>query len=1338
MTQTVRGQCPYCGVGCGILMQVDNGRVTKVSGDKGHPSNAGRLCTKGLTCHQALTAPGRLQHAYLRQARGQEPTQTKTDEAIRFTAMRLRQLIDRHGPNALCFYVSGQMSLEAQYLANKLAKGFVGTNQIESNSRLCMASASTGYKLSLGADSPPGSYDDFEHADLFLVIGANMADCHPILYLRMLDRLRAGAKLIVVDPRRTSTAEKADLHLQIRAGSDLALLNGLLHLLHAGGHCDQAFIQRHCQGWAQTEALLADYPPQRAAHLAGIEEAQLRQAAQMIGQAKEWMSCWTMGINQSSHGTYNVNALCNLHLATGAICRPGSGPFSLTGQPNAMGGREMGYMGPGLPGQRNLAVAEERAFVEQLWGLTHGKLQPSQTDGTLGMFENLRRGRTKACWIICSNPVASVGNRSLVIEALQAAELVITQDAFLDTATNRYADVLLPGALWAEGDGVMVNSERNLTLTPKTVEPPGEALPDWQIIARIACEMGYGESFDYSCASDIFDELKAFYNPETGYDIRGLSHRRLNQGPVQWPCGPQDDENRHPIRYLTDEGPKFPTSDGKARFLARPHQEPWEMPDEEYPFVLNTGRLQHQWHTLTKTGQIAALNRLNPGPFVEINPKDAERLGLQPKDRLEIDSRRGRALLPAVISDRVRPGECFAPFHWNDVQGDLLAINAVTSGAVDPLSQQPELKACAVELTPVHHTADNPQQKDAFQVAEADPGQTATALAALGMPSSARPTLSPTQSTWLAGFIEGAQARRKACPWEPAPGLPAQAPFDRDTRPWVEGLIAGLFSQKSPQSTLDAASAGPPITLLWASQTGNAQALAEDFADRLSNAGLPVQLADMADWTAQGLAEVSRLLIITSTFGDGEAPDNGQSLWNDLQSYTKPLRGLRYAVLALGDSSYPNFCRFGRQLHERLEQLEAKPLRPCTTCDSDFEEPAEDWFKQVLPVLCEQPVAVANAGGPTPAAENASAYHRKHPFASRLLRNLLLNPGSPDKETRNFALYLDSAALAYQAGDALGVWPRNDPALVQEILTLANLQADQPVTLDGVGELPLKEAMERHLEIARPSKELLLLIAQRSADADLARRLQRPKELNHWLWGRQLADVLGEHPMKLSADEFLASLKPLQPRLYSISSSPKLNPQEVQLTVNIVRYGRRQGVASGFLADRAGEVEIPIFVQASRHFHLPDDGDLPVIMIGPGTGVAPFRAFLQERRICGDRGRNWLFFGERHQAHDFYYQDEILGMRDDGLLTRLNLAFSRDQTQKIYVQDRIRERGAELWRWLEEGARIYICGDASRMAKDVEQALLEVIARHGRLDPQAASDYLQRLTKEKRYLRDVY
>ena len=701
--------CGYCGVGCGMDLHVSGGSVTKVTGRADHPANRGRLCTKGNTTADMLRAGGRLDKALVRRQRGVDAEPIAVDVAIAEVAARLSAIRDEHGPDSIALYVSGQMTTEAQYLANKLAKGYLRTQWIESNSRLCMASAGTGYKQSLGADGPPGSYDDLDAADLFLVLGANMADCHPILYLRMMDRVRDGAKLVVVDPRRTATAAKADLHLPIRPGTDLALLNGLLRLVRDAGGVDADFVAAYTEGWESLDALLDEYPADLVADITGLAEADLRTVAELICGTRNWMSLWTMGLNQSTHGTWNTNALCNLHLATGAICRPGAGPFSLTGQPNAMGGREMGYMGPGLPGQRSALDPDDRAFVEARWGLEPGTIRAEGGTGTVDMYRQMADGDIRAAWIICTNPVASVSNRASVIAGLERADFVVVQEAFSGAETSAYADVVLPAALWAESDGVMVNSERTITHCAPAMTPPGEAAPDWQLICRVATAMGY-PGFEFDSAADVFDELTEFHNPRTGWDLRGVDYERLRRGPVQWPAppggdGPQSDplsqRRRQPEfahRPSTAPCPRwpFPTPTRRARFLPRPHLPAAELPDDDFPMVFTTGRLAHQWHTMTKTGRVAKLNKLNPEPFLQLHPEDADRLGVRDGDKVEIRSRRGRAVLPATVDDAVRPGVCFAPMHWADAFAPDVAVNAVTNDAVDPDSLQPEFKVCAV------------------------------------------------------------------------------------------------------------------------------------------------------------------------------------------------------------------------------------------------------------------------------------------------------------------------------------------------------------------------------------------------------------------------------------------------------------------------------------------------------------------------------------------------------------------------------------------------------------------------------------------------------------------
>ena len=1089
--KTVKTTCPYCGVGCGMVLQVEGGKVTKLSGDKTHPTNFGRLCTKGSTAAKIIAGTGRMERASVRADRKADQLPVPIDAAIAQTAARLRTIIDTHGPDAVALYVSGQMAMEAQYLANKLAKGFIGTNNIESNSRYCMASAASGYKLSLGADGPPGSYQDFDHADLFFIAGSNMADCHPILFLRMKDRMKsAGAKLIVVDPRRTATAEAADLFLQIKPGTDIALFNGLLHLLVEADRIERDFIAEFTEGWDAMPAFLADYTPSRVAETTGISEADLRKAATWIGEARDWMSCWTMGLSQSISGTWNTNALCNLHLATGAICRPGSGPFSLTGQPNAMGGREMGYLGYGLPGQRSVAYEDERRFTEEVWGLAPGTIRPEPGTDASAMFKAMQTGDIKAVWVICTNPVATTPNRAHAVAGLKAAELVITQDSYQDNETNIYADILLPGALWAEATGVMVNSERNLTLMEKAVEPPGDAMPDWQIIAKVACALGYEKAFSYQSSAEVFDEIKRFWNPRTGYDLRGASHERLRQTPLQWPCPPETAADRNPIRYINDgisqtqrvgdNGTKpkltFPTPSGRAQFFARPVVAQSEYPDEDFPFVLNTGRLPHQWHTLTKTGKVQTLNKLNPGPFIEIHPDDAKAAGIAEKDEVEVRSRRGKAILPARVSTRVQRGACFVPFHWNDSYGDNLAINAVTTDASDPISKQAAFKYCAVSLERVGPALSS--AKVAVKEGEAPTPRAVVAQTGRGRwCHDGVETEDRNHGEHLRVGDQPAADRaavvhrgrdRLSLRLHVRPGVgrgaglhagPAAERARRAQHPAVARWRAGRHVQphrhRRPRRGRRATGGGrrKGVTVLYASQTGNSEALAETIASSLAGADMQARALPMDEYDTGALATETQLIFVSSTYGDGDPPDNGKAFWDFLRSEAAPrLEHLSYAICALGDPSYDQFCNHGKNLDARLTELGAKRLQDRIDCDPDYESQSVSWVEALPPLFAKSDGGAKANGAAHPAATKGngpngrdggapSGWSKTNPFRAKLVGNVKLNGEGASKDTRYFRFSLEGSGLTYETGDALGVWPSNCDEMVAEIVAATGLDA---------------------------------------------------------------------------------------------------------------------------------------------------------------------------------------------------------------------------------------------------------------------------------------------------------
>jgi ferredoxin-nitrate reductase len=582
-----RTQCPYCGVGCGLLVQIEAGQAVRVKGDPHHPANFGDVCAKAVMLPRALHTPDRLLYPHLRPRRDQTLTRASWPLALKTIAQRFRSILTQDGPDAVAFYGSGQLLTEDYYVANKLAKGFLGTNNFDANSRLCMASAVAGYKASLGMDGPPAAYADIDLADGFFIIGSNTAECHPIVFHRIKRRKEQApedVKVIVVDPRRTETTDIADVHLPIRPGADIALLNAMLSVLVEQGLVDQEFIAAHTQGWQELRAHLAPYAPEAVQEVCGLSARHIREAALLFGQARRVLSLWSMGINQSTAGVQKNQAIINLHLATGQIAKPGAGPFSLTGQPNAMGGREVGGLSHLLPGYRSVLDPQHRAEVAALWGVPPEHLAATPGYTAVELFHALVEGKVKAVWIMGTNPAVSMPNLDVVEKGLRQAELVVVQDAYHPTDTTRFADVLLPAAQWSEKEGVMTNSERTLTYLPRLVDPPGEALPDWQILTWFARELGFREAFAFAAAEEVFEEFKRFTTGRL-MDISGVSYARLLQAPVQWPCPTPD----HPGTARLYSDGRFPTPDGRARFIPVEHVDPVERPSRDYPLILTTG-----------------------------------------------------------------------------------------------------------------------------------------------------------------------------------------------------------------------------------------------------------------------------------------------------------------------------------------------------------------------------------------------------------------------------------------------------------------------------------------------------------------------------------------------------------------------------------------------------------------------------------------------------------------------------------------------------------------------------------------------------------------------------
>jgi assimilatory nitrate reductase catalytic subunit len=697
MEKAVKTTCPYCGVGCGVIATVAEDGGVSVRGDPEHPSNYGRLCSKGSALAETIDLDGRLLHPEI------GGRQASWDEALDLVAGKFAAAIAEHGPDSVAFYVSGQLLTEDYYVANKLMKGFFGSANIDTNSRLCMSSSVAGHRRAFGADTVPGTYEDLELADLVILAGSNLAWCHPVLYQRLAaaKEKRPGMKIVVIDPRRTMTADIADLHLAIRPDTDVALFVGLFSHLVSNNAVDQNYVAAHTSGFADAFAAAGTVSFGEVLERTGLAAMQLREFYRLFTTTEKVVTCYSQGVNQSSSGTDKVNAILNCHLATGRIGRPGMGPFSLTGQPNAMGGREVGGLANMLAAHMALEDAGDRDRVRRFWGSPAIAEKPGLK--AVDLFRAVADGRIKALWIMATNPVVSMPDADAVEAAIRACPFVVVSDVLKETDTTRNAHVLMPSLGWGEKSGTVTNSERRISRQRAFLDAPGEARADWWQLAEVARRMGFAEAFAYAAPAEIFSEhaaLSAFENAGSrDFDIGAHAGLAVDAydglAPFQWPqpAGRAGAETR----FFADGG--FYHADGKARFVA---VEPTETnrTDADHPFTLNTGRIRDQWHTMTRTGKSARLSSHIAEPFAELHQRDAMEIGVGNAGLVEIESPQGRAVVRALITARQARGSIFAPMHWNDRFAAKARIDAVVPAVTDRFSGQPASKNVAVAARP--------------------------------------------------------------------------------------------------------------------------------------------------------------------------------------------------------------------------------------------------------------------------------------------------------------------------------------------------------------------------------------------------------------------------------------------------------------------------------------------------------------------------------------------------------------------------------------------------------------------------------------------------------------
>ncbi|MEQ1697932.1 MAG: molybdopterin-dependent oxidoreductase [Hyphomicrobiaceae bacterium] len=694
---SVRTTCPYCGVGCGVLATLQLDGTVDIKGDPAHPSNYGRLCSKGSALGETLSFDDRLLYPTV------NGTRTSWDDALSLVARTFAQTVAAHGPDSVAIYGSGQLLTEDYYVANKLMKGFIGTANMDTNSRLCMASSVAGHVRAFGADTVPGTYEDLECADLVVLVGSNLAWCHPVLFQRLeAARQQRGTKIVVIDPRRTATCEIADTHLALAPGSDVALFNGLLAHLAQAGRFDHAYVEHHTTGLDAALESARAMPFSQIVELTGLIPAELHAFYDLFATTGRVVTVYSQGVNQSSAGTDKVNAIINCHLATGRIGREGMGPFSVTGQPNAMGGREVGGLANMLAAHMSLDDPNHRRIVADVWQSKSLASKPGlkATD----MFAAVADGRIKAIWIISTNPADSLPQADTVVAALKACPFVVVSDAVAMTDTTALGHVLLPATAWGEKSGTVTNSERRISRQRPFMPPPGEAMPDWWIICEVAKRMGYVEAFAYDGPAAIFAEharLSSAGNHGTrDFDIGAYSGLVASAydglEPFQWPQA--KGQASRETRFFAHGN--YYTRDGKARAVATPYRAPASATSPDYPLALNTGRIRDQWHTMTRSAKTARLMSHIYEPFAEIHPADARAASVSHGQLVTVASPHGSVVVRADITDRQRPGSVFVPMHWTGQFASSARIDAVMAAATDPISGQPELKHTPVAIIP--------------------------------------------------------------------------------------------------------------------------------------------------------------------------------------------------------------------------------------------------------------------------------------------------------------------------------------------------------------------------------------------------------------------------------------------------------------------------------------------------------------------------------------------------------------------------------------------------------------------------------------------------------------